>query len=589
MQVSFAKNQTCYATIDLRGFHEVAPLNNPLSYVNLSAPKGGQIEIAINGQFNSLNPFILKGIADRSIFSIYETLMDMREDVYKLHSQLATCVSIDSENQAITFKINPKAKWHDGMPLTAHDVAFTMNFLKEKGHPLYHSLYNMVEKTLVKDDLTVTFMLTRSPSTEDLFTLAKLIILPEHFWKNKNLQKDSSTIPLGSGPYRLDTYQEGRFLIYQKVNDYWGRHLAVSQGRYNFDTIRYEYISDRNVERQAVFAGDKDIYFENVSKEWATQYSPQKNNEYSTNTLCMAQNYPSGMQAFQFNLRKSIFQDKDLRRLISDSFDFEFSNSRLFYNQYSRLDTFFGNTELNGQLDILDSERPYLKTLKSIPASALEKYEARHYLKYDTLLAQITKDLKVLLQKGYTLKDGKLMNPKGQPIHFSILTVSPAFERILLAFAQNLKLVGIIAEIEKVIPSQYTRRIRQHQFDMIINSFSNDGWPVEEVNLYWHSQFANQRNSQNHSGLKDAFVDELLSKMSHDISLPELSLYMKLLDRYLLNEYIIIPQWFLKYERVLSQKRIHFTQKAPPFGVDLNALWIGKKKTEPFMKNCPTL
>ena len=561
---------------------ENAPLK-PAPYINNNAPKGGTLRQGIIARFNSLNPFILKGIAPSELFMIYESLFQGTENSTQMQSQIAKCVEISENHRSISFLIHPKAAWHDGQPIIAKDVQFTIETLRNQGHPFYASLLGFIDHVDVLSPQKVIIHSKSTLSTEQIFSIARLSILPSHFWESKSFEKSANIIPLGSGPYRLSSYQMGTSLAFKRVTDHWALNEPSSIGRYNFDLLSYQYYSDPNTLRQALFSNDIDLNQENLSKAWATQYLPDKTKSMNINTQCILNQQPRNLQAFQLNLRNPLFKNLTLRKTLSDAFDFNWSNKQLFYGQYTRSNSFFDNTIFNGQLPFSDYES---SLLASQPLLAhLPPYQFKTYANKEELLETLREDLTTLLKEGYTLKDQQLFTPGGQPVKFTILIYSDAFERIILPLISHLKRIGIQAKIKKVIPSQFFRLRRDHQFDMFINTFSNDGWPISEVGFYWGSQYAKKSNTSNHSGLEDPLVDWLIDKINQSKQPSEYAAYLKAMDRYLLNQYIVIPQWHIANQRIASTEHIAFPKSMSKNGLDLHSLWF-EQQTLSHMQNC---
>jgi microcin C transport system substrate-binding protein len=580
----YSKNKpACYNLISLDNAHIENASLKPAPYVNISAPKAGALRQGIITRFNSLNPFVLKGIAPSELFIIYESLFQSTENSIQMQAHIAKCVEISDDQRSISFLLNPKAKWHDGHPIVAKDIQFTIETLRQQGHPFYASLLGFIDHIEVLSPEKVMIHSKNNLSTEQIFSVARLSLLPSHFWASKSFEKSTNIVPLGSGPYRLSSYQMGKSLEFKRVADHWAANEPSNIGRYNFKRLDYQYYSDPNTLRQALFSNDIDLNQENLSKAWATQYLPNKTKNMNINTRCVLNQQPRSLQAFQLNLRNPLFKNLILRKTLSDAFDFNWSNKQLFYGQYTRSNSFFDNTNFNGQLPFSDFESSLLTSQP--PLTHLPPYQFKSYANKEELVETLREDLSLLLKEGYTLNEQQLFTPGGQPVKFTILIYSDAFERILLPLINHLKRIGIQAKIKKVIPSQFIRLLRDHQFDIFINTFSNDGWPISEVGFYWGSQYAKKSNTSNHSGLEDPLVDWLIDKINQSKKPSEYAAYLKAMDRYLLNQYIVIPQWHIANERIASTEHIVFPKNMSKNGLDLHSLWFGQQIV-PHMQNC---
>ena len=580
----YSKNKTsCYNLIALDGSHiENAPLTSA-PYVNPHAPKGGTLHQGLLTQFNSLNPFLLKGIAPSELFMIYESLFQRTEDNAQIQAHIAQCIEIDDHQHNVIFHINPKAKWHDGHPIVADDVKFTIEVLRDQGHPFYDSSLNFITQINVLSPQKIQIHSKSHISTEQIFLIARLSILPQHFWQSKSFKNSEHIPPLGSGPYQLASHDMGNALVLKRSINHWAKNEPPSLGRYNFDTLNFQYYSDPNTLRQAVFSHNIDLHHENLSKAWATQYPKNKAERMQINTQCIANDQPRGLQAFQLNLRNPLFKNITLRKTISDAFDFNWSNQQLFYGQYTRSNSFFDNTPFNGQLPFSQAEAALLQSHKHL--TRIKPYQAKSYVNQEALLSTLREDLGALLKEGYVMQDQRLYDPQGQPVQFTILTYDDAFERILLPMIHHLHRIGIDVHIRKVIPSQFIRLLRDHQFDVFINTFANDGWPISEVAFYWGSEFAKKSHTQNHSGLEDTTVDWLIDQIKLAKKPSEYSAYLKAMDRYLLSQYIVIPQWHIANERIASTQSITFPNTMSKNGLDPHSLWF-ETQVLPNMKNC---
>ena len=317
-------------------------------YVNPNAPKVGKVRLAAQGTFDSLNPFILKGLPAAGINLIYDSLLTSAlDEPFTEYSKIASSVSVSKDNSWVEFTINPKAVWHDGLPITPEDIIWTFNTLIVKGHPWYRSYYEGVESVKKTSKLTVKFIFKQNTINRELpLIIGQLQPLPKHYWEKRIFEETTLEPPIGSGPYKILNLDPGHSIVYERVKDYWGTNLPVNVGHHNFNIIQYDYYRDANVMIEALKAQEYDFRSENISKEWSTAYNiPELKSGLLKKEL--VKNYlPQGMQGFAFNIRKPIFQDIELRKAINYAFDFEWTNKTLFYDQYTRSESYFSNSSL---------------------------------------------------------------------------------------------------------------------------------------------------------------------------------------------------------------------------------------------------
>lgn len=545
-------------------------------YVNAKASKGGSIKLAANGTYDSLNPFILKGISASGIGLIYDSLMSSSADEASTYYALvAQYIEVDKNNHWVKFYINPKAKFHDGVQIKASDVKFSFDILISKGTPLYKRYYADIKNVEVIDNLTVKFNFKNNKNTELALILASLNILPEHFYKNKDFSKASNILPLGSGPYIIDKYEFGKYISYKRDKNYWAKDLAVNKGLYNFNKIKYDYYKDQTVALEAFKAGEYDFRQENTAKSWATMY---KGKNFDNNKIIKERRKhenAAGMQAFIFNIRKPLFQDLEVRRAINLAFDYEWTNKQLFYNQYTRSNSYFANSELSS-IDLPSKEELLLlNPLKnSIPKSIFNKVFKNPVSNASGKIRQrLRLAIKILKKQGWVNKNRVLVK-NNKNFTFEILLTSPAFERVVQPFIKNLKKIGINASMKIIDSVSYTNRVKNFNYDMIVGSFPVSLSPGNELRSFWGSKSTSIIGSRNYIGVKNPAIDTLIKEVVVASSRARLITAVRALDRVLLHNYYVISNWYIPAYRLSYWNKFNHAKIAPKYELGFFTWWL---------------
>ncbi|MGB0722904.1 MAG: extracellular solute-binding protein [Gammaproteobacteria bacterium] len=549
-------------------------------FVNPDAPKGGTVRLASLGAFDSLNGFILKGDPAPGIGMIYDSLTTHSPDEpFTEYGLLAETIDIADDRSSVTYTLRPEARWHDGKPVTADDVVFTLNILREKGHPHFRSYYASVEKAEALDARTVKFSFKPGDNRELALITGQLAVLPKHYWEGRDFTKTTLEPPLGSGPYRVEKLEAGRDISYVRVADYWGKDLAVNRGRFNFERIQYDVYRDTTVALEAFKAGDFDFRAENSSKAWATAYDIPAVRDGRVIKEEIADHSSQGMQGFVFNTRRARFSDRRVREAIGLAFDFEWSNKNLFYDAYARSVSFFSNTELAATGKPSDAELALLEPFRGqVPDSVFGEAYVPPVTRGDgRIRAQLRKATQLLKEAGWRIQNGKLVDSQGKPFEFELLLVSPLFERIGLPFKQNLQRLGITMNLRTVDTAQYIERIRGFDFDMVVSTFGQSLSPGNEQRNYWSSEAADTRGSRNLMGLKNPAVDALIEKIISANSREDLITACRALDRVLRAEHLLVPNWHTRVHRVAYWDKLKRPQRMPRYSLPLDIWWVETK------------
>jgi microcin C transport system substrate-binding protein len=555
-------------------------------YVNPNAPKGGEVHLAAMGSFDNFNPFIVKGQA-ADIGQLFETLMaSSADEPFSEYGLIAESIETPPERNWVVFNLRPQARFHDGSPITADDVLFSFETLRTKGTPNYRAYYQNVVKAEKLSDRKVRFSFAPGDNRELPLILGQLPVLSKKYWQGRKFEETTLEPPLGSGPYKIESFDAGKRLTLVRVKDYWGKDLPVNKGLYNFDKIRVDYYRDSTVALEAFKAGEYDFRPENESKKWATSYSFPAVASGTVKVKTFENQRPTGMQGFVYNLRRPLFQDDKVRQALAYAFDFEWSNKNLFYGQYERTDSFFSNSDLASS-DLPSTEE--LKILNPLKGKIPDAVFTDDYKPPTTDGSEtgIRQNLRIaaglLKEAGWEVKDGKLTK-NGQPFTFEILIDEPVWERVALPFVQNLQRLGITASVRTVDSSQYFNRISNFDYDMIVHVWGESESPGNEQREFWGSVAADQPGSANASGIKSEAIDSLIETLVAAPDRESLVTRTHALDRVLLQSHIVIPHWHIGYDRVAYWDKFAMPTVIPRRGMVFDAWWIDPAKAAALAK-----
>lgn len=550
-------------------------------YVNPDAPKGGTLKLAVVGDnFDSFNPFIVKGVPAAGISYLYESLtVHAQDEAFSEYGLIAESIEIPEDRSSVTFYLNKNARFSDGSPITAEDIKFSFETLTthEKARPFYNAYYGDVAEVKIVDPHTITFVSANPENRELPLILGQMNILSKAFWSQHDFGAASLEPPVGNGPYKIDKVVPGRSVSYVRDPDYWAKELPVNKGRYNFDRIVFEYYKDNTVALEAFKAGEYDFRVERTARNWANSYTGQKFDDGTLIKEEIKHQRPTGMQAFVINTRRSQFRDVRVRKALDYAFDFEWTNQNLFNGQYLRADNYFENSELAAEglpgpqeLEILEPFR------KQLPERVFtEIYQAPSTEKPNSIRKNLRTAIKLLKEAGWQIKDGKLTElTTGQVMRFEFLLYQKDFERVVQPYIKNLEKLGIEAGIRVVDTTQYINRMRDFDFDIMVSGFGQSESPGNEQRDYWHSSRANQPGSRNLAGISDPVVDALVDMI---ISAPDRASLIhrtRALDRVLLAGHYVIPNWYNPYDRIAYHKKLARPEVTPKSGVAIDTWWI---------------
>ena len=550
-------------------------------YVDPHAPKGGAIKLHAIGSFDSFNPYIVKG-DPAGLGFVVETLMtSTRDEMSAEYGLIAETVEVPDDLSWAIYNLRPAARFHDGRPVTADDVIFSFNALREKGQPFYRYYYRNISRAERLGRHRVKFHFTGPPNRELPQITGQLPVLPKHYWEGRVFDQTTLEPPLGSGPYRIARFEPGRFVEYERIRDYWGERLPINRGMNNFDRIRIDYYRDQTVALEAFKANEYDYRQESSSKDWATGYRFPAAAAGLVHAEQLRHARPTGMQAFAFNLRRAKFRDIRVREAIGLAFDFNWSNKNLFYGQYSRTTSFFSNSELAAGGLPGPAERALLEPFRGkIPDAVFDReFKPPATDGSGNIRRNLRRAVRLLKEASWSIRDGRLTHsPTGEAMEIEFLLVNPAFERVAAPFIRNLKRLGIQGRIRIVDSSQYINRLNGFDFDMVVASWGQSDSPGNEQRDFWSADAAGRQGSRNLVGIRNPVVDALIEKLIAAPDRARLVTATRALDRVLLWNHYVIPQWHIRFDRIAYWDKFGKPPKSPKYGNDLMSWWVDADK-----------
>lgn len=562
----------------LFGHVKYGPSFTHFDYVNPDAPKGGTVKLAEMGTFDSMHPFLLKGVKAPGLSQTFDTLMvQSLDEPQSMYGLIAGSVSVAEDNSYVDFTLRPEARWHDGTPITPDDVVYSFYTLKEKGDPTYKIVYTPIADCKKTGERSVRFTFADKENRELPFLAGALPIISKAFFKQHDFTRTTLEPIMGSGPYKVESVDPGRSVTYARVTDYWAKDLPVNKGQYNFDAVRYDMYRDENVSLEGLKAGEYDFRREYIARNWATAYDSPAIRQGRLIKREIPDHTPQGMQAFIFNVRRDKFADRRVREAISRAMDFEWLNKSIFYDAYVRNRSFFENTDFEAKGAPEGRELELLQPYADQLPPALFEGEFKNPVNdgsgnaRESLLAAQT----LLEEAGWVIKGGKRVNAKGEPLVVEFLLRQPTMERVIGPMRKNLERLGITSSIRMVDDSQYQKRTESHDFD-IISIWINRGlfFPGSEQVALWHSSQADIRGGNNLGGVKSSVVDSLLDALSKADTKEGLEAAARALDRVLSFEHYVIPHWHSGSFRVAYWDKFGMPPTPPKYDLGFQAWWI---------------
>ena len=558
-------------------------------YVDPDAPKGGNVNVSQTGSFDTLNPILSKGDPAAGLGFVFESLFTPSlDEVDSSYGLLASAVSYPPDISSATFRLRKEAKFSDGSAVTPDDVVWSFDNAVEL-NPQQHFYYRHVKSAKKTGPDEVTFTFDEKNNRELPSIVGQLMVLPKHWWeakdkngKQRSIKETTLEAPVGSGPYVIAAVDPGSKVVFKRNPDYWGKDLNVNVGSNNFDTVTYSYFADRNVEFQSFKAGNIDYWAENRAKRWATEYDfpAVKQGKITREQLPNPYRSMGVMVAFVPNLREEKFKDGRVRRALNYCFDFEDLNRTIFYNQYQRIDSFFFGTPLAAPGPATGAEKQILEAIrdKVPPEVFTQAYTNPVGGTPEKLRDNLRKAVQLFHEAGYEIRDNGMVNARsGKPFSFEILLNGDTIEPVALAFAKNLRRIGVNVSVRTVDPSSYINRVRSRAFDMIYNAWPETLSPGNEQAEFWGSDAARRDGSQNYGGIADPGVDALVRRVIFSKDRDDLVAATHALDRVLLaHNYVIPSYWRQAQPTAYWNTRIVQPKKLPEYSIGFPTIWWSK-------------
>lgn len=557
-------------------------------YVNPDAPKRGDLKQSELGTFDNLNPIVNKGNLAAGLGLVYESLMkSSMDEVFTTYGLLAESVSYPADFSSVSFRLNADAKWADGQPVTVEDVIFSFEKAKEYDQSkLFYYLH--VKGGRKTGDREVTFDFDLTGNRELPAIMGQLLIVPKHWWegtapngKKRDISATTLEPVMGSGPYRIRSLSAGNVITYELRDDYWGKDLNVNVGQNNFRTMSHTYYSDRNVEFEAFRGGNTDYWSENEAKRWKTGYDfpAVKEGKINREELENDSRDSGVMVGFIFNLRREQFKDVRVRKALNYAFDFEELNRTIFFQQYSRINSYYYGSELASSGLPAGRELEILNEVKDTvpPTVFTEAYTNPVGGDPKKFRDNLREAVALFKEAGYEIRGRQMVNARtGKPLAFEIMLNTPIIERVALPFAENLKKIGIAATVRSVDSSQFVERARKRDFDIMYSGWGESLNPGNEQAEYWGSQSAKTDGSQNYAGISDPAIDALIRKVIFHKDRDDQIAAVKALDRVLLHHHFVIPSYTLRYSRIAYWDKFERPAELPQYNIGFPTIWWAK-------------
>ena len=578
--------------LSLYGDVKYPPDFTHFDYTNPDAPKGGVVRDFTVGTFDTFNPFVLRGgVAAAGAGLLFDTLTVRSEDEPDTaYGLVADSMEMPKDRTWVIYHLRPEARFNDGTPITADDVLWTFNTLREKGRPLYRVYYGDVTKAEKTDEHSIKFSFKNGENRELAQILGEMPVLSKAYFTTHDFTRASLEAPLGSGAYTVESYEPGRTVTYKRVANYWGENLPVNRGRHNFDEIKFIYYRDRSASLEGFKAGDYDRRMEYTARDWSEGYDSPSFRAGLYKKAVIPRGGVRPFQGFVYNTRREkIFGDRRVREALGYALDFEWTNKTFFYGLYDRSGSYFGNSELAATGLPEGDELKILETYKGkIPDEVFTKvYEPPKSDGSGNIRDNLRKALELLKQAGWSVKNGQMVNEKtGEPLKFEILLpADSAFTRVTQPFVENLKRIGVDASIRGVDDAQLTQRLKNFDFDMTEIAMGQSLSPGNEQRDYWTAEAANTPESENLAGIRDPVLDDLVEKLIASPDRKALVAYTRALDRILLWSFYTIPQWYDGNQRFAYWDKFSWPEVQPKYGGAINdTWWFDKAKADALEK-----
>lgn len=554
-------------------------------YANPDAPKSGDIRHMVVGSYDNLNPHIVKGTAAEGMNNMYGRLMARSwDEPFTLYPWIATHVKMPDDRMWIEIYLNKDAEFNDHSPITADDVLFSYETLKEKGRPNFRNVYGLVETATKINNHTVRFDFNENANRETAMIMAMMPVYSKTYWADKNFDETTLTPFVSSGPYRIKDVQPGRQIIYERVEDYWAKDLPALKGQYNFDHIIYDYYRDSNVAFQAFKSGNVDFMRETDAARWQSEYDFPAIQKGDVNKIALKHKRPEWVHGFIFNTRRTPFEDRDLRKALGHAFDFEWMNKTLFQDAFTRTTSIYPNSELAAPALPSEAEKKLLEPYRNDIPQELWDTEFTVPQTSGVGRSGIRDNLKraadILNAGGYGVENGVRTGKDGKALSFEILLQDPKQEKVALEYARNLKRLGIEAIVRNVDSAQFFARLNDYDYDIVLYKWHSTLSPGNEQLFYWGSSFADIPGSRNYPGIKSPAVDFLANEIAQAKTREELVTAAHALDRVIMWGYYFVPLYYDGTDKMAYWHDLQHSDYTPLYGAVLESWWKNPQKTQ---------
>jgi microcin C transport system substrate-binding protein len=560
-------------------------------WANPDAKKGGKLRLVGFGTFDSLNPYTFKGISPINTPGMYlygfselnETLLigtgeysPSADEAQTAYGLIAQTIRYPEDISWVEFDINARAFFHDKHPITAADVVYSYQTLIKKGHPRFKQNLIAVDKVEAISERTVRFWFKKEAEKPAIFRVGEMPILPAHYWQDKDFERASDIPPLLSGPYSLKAHQSGAWVIYERQKDFWAKNLNVYQGRYNFDEVRIDFYRDQTVAFEAFKSNEFDLYHDYTAKNWASGYTFPAMTAGQVVKEEIDHQIPSGTQGFFFNTRRALFKDRRVREALSEMFDFDWTNETLFHNAYQRNTSYFPNSEFSARGLPSTQELALLENYREqLPEEVFTReFNSSSSQKESGLRTRMRKAIKLLNEAGWQLESNQLVNTEtGDIFEFEFIYRQAGLERVIVPYIKNLERIGIKVKPRLIEAAQYKARLDNFDFDMMTFVLSQGMSPSYEQRDYYHSELVAVLGSQNYAGINHPAVDAMIDKVLTAKDETQLSTAMKALDRVLLWQFYIVPNWHIGHHRLAHWAKFSRPDATPKYKLGTENWW----------------
>lgn len=562
----------------MHGNPKYGPEARSLDYANAGAPKGGTLKTGVTGTFDTLNPFSIKGVPAQGLSYYYDRLMArVYDEPFTLYPLIAQKAEVAPDRSAVTFTIDPAARFHDGSPITADDVLFSFETLREHGRPNMRRIYKLVDKAEKRGERAVYFHFGPGHDRETVMILGMMPVLSKKWWEGRNFEETLLSPPLSSGPYRIKLVESPRRIVYERVKDYWAENLLMNVGHNNFDTLIFDYYRDDAIALEAFKKGDINVRREFDLAKWYKAYGDLDRARFIKRDIPHSR--PERMQGIIMNLRRPPLDDIRVRKALSLAFDSVWVGQNLFFGAGKRIDSFFANTPLNGgrslseeAKSLLEKDRGALRpgVFSDDPGGLYDSRPLRQRLKEaDSLLAEA----------GWVIRNGVRINKmSGKPMVFEAVLNAPQDEKIAVNYKITLKKLGIDLNVRMLDAANFQNRRGQYDYDLLILYWLNSLSPGTEQMIYWGCEAAKLPMGFNYAGICNTALEDMSKGVADAKTYEELTAYAQSIDRILLAEYIIIPQFYTGLDYIAHDRTIHMPDMIAPQGVVMETLWFEARK-----------